>query len=236
MTLKEIAQDVLDEDAWAAFVATEDKGTTPGAYKGWETRRHGVSQEKLSNAINRILDEGLIDVRVSSPEEREALIAAAKDFHAKYGSMRIPLPIGRELFFAPAEKTIERYGGDMELAWAEYAIHAATNDNTAKDGKHYRTFGSEKVNIVNPRIKEIVDADQTEISRGSVLYFLPIDKKHIARLVAKPEHNNLRVDDLTEVTATYTKGKVPSTAMPLARAVAEWTSRGDIPDSATDVG
>ena len=150
--------------------------------------------------------------------------------------MRIPLPIGRELFFAPAEKTVERYGGDIALAWAEYAIHAATNDNTAKDGKHYRTYGPEKVEIVTPRIKEIVDADKTEITRGRVLYFLPIDEKHIARLVAKPEHDNLRVDDLTEVTATYAKGKVPSTAMPLARAVAEWTSRGDIPNAATDAG
>ena len=36
-------------------------------------------------------------------------------------------------------------------------------------------------------------------------------------------------------TATYAKRKIPDTAMPLVRAVATWTSRGDIPNLATIV-
>ena len=39
-----------------------------------------------------------------------------------------------------------------------------------------------------------------------------------------------------DVAATYMrKNKFPDATMPLARSIAEWTSRGDIPDSAKDV-
>jgi len=54
----------------------------------------------------------------------------------------------------------------------------------------------------------------------------------LAKLVAYPENGNLR-GDLIEVTASYTKQKIPDAAMPLVRAVAEWTSRGDFPNAAT---
>lgn len=47
MTLKEIAQDVLDEDAWAAFVATEDYGTSEGVRLSWLHRQRRLPKKVL---------------------------------------------------------------------------------------------------------------------------------------------------------------------------------------------
>lgn len=197
--------------------------------------RTSVSRDALENAINRIFDEGIVDIRVKEGQ-REKIVKGALEFFDKYGETEFPISTGGVMFFAPAPETIKRHGGDAELAWAEYAIHSATNDNVDKNGKHYRTYGKEKIEKVNPRIIEIVAADNTTIQRGRALYFLDLDENHSARLVARPEHGDLRVDDLTEVTATYMKrNKTPGTTMPLARAVEEWTSRGDIPNASTDV-
>ena len=233
MTTKDIAQIALDEVGLAELVATEDKGTRDGAYKGWETRRRGVSRERLASALNRILSENLVDIRLKDEKEKTEMLETARDFHSKYGSMQIQLPIGRKMFFAPSELAVKRYDGDLALAWAEYAIHAVTNDNADASGKHFRTYGREKVEKVNPRIKEVVEADQTIIDRGKAVYFKDVDDNHVARLVARPEHGDLRVDDFAEVTATYMRKKyAPSTTMPLARAIAEWTSREDSTNAA----
>ena len=163
------------------------------------------------------------------------MINAAKNFYNTYKSTELPVSTGAVMYFAPSHKTIERYNGDMTKAWAEYAIHAVTNNQTDKDSKHFRSYGKEKVEVVMPLIPQIVAADQTSISRGSAIYYFKIDEKHLARLVAQPENGNLRLDNLVEITATYARGKVPDATMPLVRAVEEWTSRGDTPDSTTDV-
>ena len=45
------------------------------------------------------------------------------------------------------------------------------------------------------------------------------------------------VSNLPKITSTYLDAiKIPDSAMPLVRAVAEWTARGDIPNAATDAG
>lgn len=230
MTLKEIAENVLAADALCALVATEDTGTTQGAIKGWETRRRGVNvdAEEFDSALNRITEDGVVDIRFKNPDEKTALLSAAKDFHSKYGQMQIPLPIGRKMFFAPSEQSVLRHNGDVATAWAEYALHAVSNDAVDDSGKHYRVFNQEKVDKVIPRIREIVDADQTTIVRDSkVAYHLQLDDKHFARLVARPEFGNLRVDDLVEVTTIYTRGKVPSASKPLSRAIEEWKAGGE---------
>lgn len=193
-----------------------------------------VEEGPLKASIERILDEGIVDVRLREGE-REKLLRAALGFHRKYGDMRLPISTGGEMFFAPSHETLARHGGNIDLAWAEYAIHAVTNGNMDKDGKRYRTFGKEKVEKVNPLIEEIVAEDKVVIEDNKALYFTQIDDGHIGRLVARPENGNLRIDDLMEVTSTYVgKRKIPDTAMPLVRAVEAWTARGDIPNPSTD--
>ncbi|MBO6031915.1 MAG: hypothetical protein J6Q22_10780 [Prevotella sp.] len=205
-------------------------------YDGGDERKNGasISRDALEKAINRIFDEGIVDIRVKDGQ-REKIVKSALGFFDKYGEAEFPISTGGIMFFGPAPETIKRHGGNEELAWAEYAIHAATNDNVDEKGKHYRTYGKEKIEKVNPRIEEIVSADETIIDRNRAVFFKEIDENHVGRLVARPENGDLRVDDLMEVTATYMKKKnAPDTTMPLVRAVEEWTSRGDTTNSSTD--
>lgn len=97
--------------------------------------RFSVAAEELAGNIDKLLDDGTLDVRLKDGE-RELLVNVARDFHAKYADMRLPISTGGVLFFAPSEEVVARRGSE-EAAWAKYAIHAVTNDNTGKDGKRY---------------------------------------------------------------------------------------------------
>ena len=195
---------------------------------------NNISVPQLQKAIERLLDEHIVDVRFNE-DERELIIRDALRFYEEHKDMRLPLSNGGVMYFAPSPQTVERYGGDEVAAWAEYAVHNVSSNNTEKGGKNYRTYTKKKVEIVTPLIPEIVADDKTIVNRNRAVFFKQINETHIARLVAQPENGNLRLDDdFVEVTASYLDKKIPDTTMPLVRAIAEWTARGDTTNSATD--
>lgn len=168
----------------------------------------GVTAERISDRIDEIFDDGIIDIRLAEGQ-REVLKGAAIDFFNRYAKMTLPLSTNGLLCFVPGDKTFERYEGDNVKAWAEYAIHAVTNDNLdAATGKRYRVYSPAKVAKVNPIIPDIVADDKVVIDdeKGRVVFVRKLEDG-VGRIVASPLNaGNLRAD-LGEVTNIFTSKK-----------------------------
>ncbi len=190
-----------------------------GADKRISAALEGVNEERISAALDSLLSNGRIDVRGTDGEKLAAKLAA-QEFFKKYAKMKIQLSTGAVLFFAPDEATLERNGGDKSAAWAEYALHQVTSNQTDKEGKNYRAYNKSKVEVVNPMLEKIVLEDKAEINKnGNVIFYSQLNDEAYAKVIAKPlEDGNYRAD-LSDVTSVYEKGKVPGKLNPLAEVV-----------------
>ncbi len=179
----------------------------------------GIDEQSISNALEGLISNGDIDIRGTDGERLAAKIAA-QEFFKKYAKMKIQLSTGAVLFFAPDEATLERNGGDTSAAWAEYALHQVTSNQTDKGGKNYRAYNKSKVEVVNPILEKIVLEDKAEVNKnGNVIFYSQVEEKAFAQVIAKPlEDGNYRAD-LSDVTSVYTKGKVPDKLNPLVEVV-----------------
>ena len=180
----------------------------------------GLDGEKVSAAIEDVISGGLVDIRGTEGEKIAMKVAAAR-FYEKYAKTKIPLSTGAVMYFAPDARTLARHNGDRALAWAEYAIHQVSNNKTDKNGKKYREYNREKVEIVDPNIAQIVAEDKVAIARnGNVMFYSQIDEDNFAYVVAHPTEDGNYRSDLTDVSSVYEKGKIPDKLNPLARVAA----------------
>ncbi len=180
----------------------------------------GLDQGKVEAAVEKIISGGLVDIR-GTDGEKIAMKTAAARFYEKYAKAKIPLSTGAVMYFAPDARTLARHNGDRALAWAEYAIHQVSNNKTDKDGKKYREYNREKVEIVDPNLEKIVADDKVQIvENGNVLFFSQLDDESYAKVIAKPAQNGNYRADLTDVSSVYQKGKIPDKLNPLARVAA----------------
>lgn len=190
--------------------------------------------DEIEKNIGLFIDNRTIDIRLNDGE-RSKVIAGATKFFADYSKTRLPLSTGRILRFEPSQKTIDRHGSILG-AWTEYAIHAVTNDNVGKDGKHYRVFNEKKSDVITSIIPEIVAEDKTIVDprKRNATFFHKLDDRHIAKVIADFENGDLRAD-LVEVTSVYQHSKsIPNGVMPLERAVQELIRKEDATISEPD--
>lgn len=180
---------------------------------------NGITIESLEKSIEDIIENKTIKI-AASDGEKIAIKMAAVSFYEKYAKTKILLSTNSYLFFAPDERTVERYNGDRNKAWAEYALHQVTNNHKDDKGQDYRAFNKPKVEIVNPIIEQIVAEDKTEISEdGRIIFYSQLDENSYVKVVANPtEEGNYRAD-LTNVSSVYQKGKMPAKLNPLGAAV-----------------
>lgn len=170
----------------------------------------GVTALGMANRVSEVIENSIVDIR-GTDAELEAVRESALDFFSRYARSVIPLSTGARMCFIPPRKMSERNKGDTTNAWAEYAIHAVTNDCKDSEGKHYRRYAKKKVLEVLPRIAEVVGNDLCEYlkARDAVVFYKRLDKG-VAKVLARPIEGGNISADLSEVTGVYTsKTRLP---------------------------
>ena len=123
----------------------------------------GVSAEAIPDVAAAVLAAQIADGTIAPADEaqHDAILRDALAFFRYAFGRIVPLPDDRYLYFCPDPRSRVR-GVSNAAAWAEYAIHGATNGTgrrTEATGLPIRAFNPHKAENID-RIKMTIDANQ----------------------------------------------------------------------------